>query len=859
MNSNALKNNPPRVRINGNRLVVRDPNLFDGDRDAGARLLLERVFSLPETRTAVVQADRGLITIVLNPVGAPANFWKRFGLLLRQSREVPGLRDIRADRLPLRALSSGLPVRVTRAGQTLTTFKSRELSAERTRIAHPLLRLRDVRRRLLDLLSSTHGVREVRAAGLWASVIVAYDPGLIDRERILRVLDDSWALLIQGPPIAPAPRKLVVAGGLLTLSFTAQFFRPALLPWATGAVALYSLPNFFAAMRDMRRGRVGLPAMYTVSLAFLLWTGLPFASSAIATLSQLWPALANALAARSERRLFAEHHRRLTSAWLNDVTGRGTEVDLLDVRPGAIIRVLKGDYVPVDGTIVEGLATIDEHVLTGARGAVDRAVGDRVYAGSLVTGGTIAVKAARVGSATSGAAISRALPKGTLSTLPSSVEAERVANRNAKPALLAAGLLLLATRTLRLSQVAIRPDYATAPRLSTHLSALTAVAESLSGGALVRNPAALDRLFAADVIVFDDGAYFTRRAIRVSDVQSKDRAGAQEAVSLAFAALAHSDDPRAEALRLEAQRLGIPEVLAHDRHRIAGATIFRDEAGSLVSLATPAFALHQHIRSRSSSITDLLRAEAKLSYQDPEARTLVVARGQDIQGIIRFDRRGPRVVAQAMSALRAEIPEVRFIHLSSASQDEAEERASGIDLDAVFGGLAPLAKTDALRSLGSGTIWIGDGTDSSSLTTRSAATVSVSVAGIGALPQDLADIVLLRGDLNSLINVRHAAQGRLNRLRTDYRVVYFANVAAVAGGFTAGFGSLQAGLASNLGTAAVFLSRWQALRGLATRTEQIARARRVAAFQNLPDSVFDGSDSLFPVAPLAVRNRRGAR
>jgi hypothetical protein len=146
-----------------------------------------------------------------------------------------------------------------------------------------------------------------------------------------------------------------------------------------------------------------------------------------------------------------------------------------------------------------------------------------------------------------------------------------------------------------------------------------------------------------------------------------------------------------------------------------------------------------------------------------------------------------------------------------------------------------------------------------SLTTRSAAAVSVSVAGTGALPRDLADIVLLRGNLNSLVNVRRAAQDRLRRLRTDYRVVYFANLAAVAGGFTAGFGSLQAGLASNLGTAAVFLSRWRSLSALATRTEQIAHARRPAALQNIEVGHPGGDESPSPAVPFKARYQKGTR
>ena len=815
----------PKIRLIGNRLLVRDPAILGEENDVNARRFLERAFSLPEVRRAVIRRELGLIDLVLEPLADPSHVWRRLGALLRQPPTAKIAGAAPADRIPLNAPAAGLPVRVNRAGQGLTTFQVRDVSSGWLRIGHPLLRRRDVRGRVHTLLRSTYGVQEVRVAGLWASVLVVYDQRLIDADQLLRLLDDSWSFLLQGPPVAPPTKKLFIASALVALAFTGQFLRPALRPWATAAVALYSLPNAIRAIRDLRHGQIGVPAMASVSLGFLLWTGMPFASSIMATFAQLWPALANGLAARIEHRLFAEHHRRLAWARLASATDTEARVELADLRPGTTVWARKGDTIPVDGNVLEGLAAIDEHILTGARGAVDRTVGDKVFAGALVRDGAIAIRAERVGGATSVAALSRALPYGAVSGLPSSADAERVANRNAKPALVLAGLFLLATRTPRLSQVSIRPDYASAPRLSAHLSALRSVVESLEGGALIRSPSALDRLLTADVCIIDDGVDFTRRGVQVENVKSDSWTAGEEALALAAAALAGSDDPRGVALRRESERGRSSAASPRDHHRIAGATLFVDEGGSLVTVATPDFAL-RNLRAPPSDVLNLLRAEAGAIGSDPATRALAVARGRDILGVIRFNSSGPILAAGAISALRRQMPNVRFVHLSSATQDVAETRTDLLGLDAVFGGLDSLAKVDALRSISSHAIWVGDGGDSKSAPVRAAAAVSVSAAGIGALSNDTADIVLLRGDLTSLLVARRSAEHRLARLKDDYRVVYVANLAALAGGVAAGFGSLRAGLTSNLGSAAVFLSHWRSLNRLAARAESEAGASR---------------------------------
>jgi cation transport ATPase len=818
----------PQVRFDGSRLTLRSPALFSGG-DSPARRLIELSFVLAEVRSVVVRRERGQITIELTSFADPEAVWRRLGAALRGSERTEAAPAGRAARLDLAGPVPGLPVRIARAGNVLTTFRARQLSDEHLRIGHPALRQRHVRSRFEDLLRSIHGVLAVRFLGLAASALVVYDPEVIDAEQVLSLLENAWPELVGGPPLLPSPKKLFVVGGLLGLSFVAQFFVPALLPWAMAGMILYNLPNVLAAMLDLSRGRVGLHALYTAGLGFLIWAGLPFHSSIMATLTQIWPALANRLASTSERSLFAEHRRRLAWARLSDA-GRGEIiVGVHDLRPGANVVVRAGDYLPADGVVVEGQAAVDEDILTGARGAADKIAGDRVYAGAFVRDGALTLRVERHSAATAAAALAHILPQGRLRGLPSSVEVERIANRNAKPALAVAAVLLLATRTPRLAQVVIRPDYATAPRLSAHLSALTALADSLAKGALIRHPAALDRLLAAEVFIFDDALDFSARAVEIARISAVTRAAAEDALTLAAAALAGRDDPRALALERELSEGGDAVTAAHGRRQSAGETAIRDDAGVLVSVATPDHALRENFVAPSGALGDLIETLAANPAAEPALRPLVVARDRKILGIVQFAAKGERHYAGFVSALRAKKPEARFVHISSARQDRAEAHGEGLGFDAVFGGLTAQAKMLTLRSLGMRAAWIGRGDDPETAPVRAASSVSISLSGLDGLPRDEADIVLLRDDVRALLALRGAAEAHVLRLKSDYRTVYLANLLAVAGGFAAGFGSLQAGLTSNLGSAAVFLGRWRGLVNLAARAERIAEARRRAA------------------------------
>lgn len=811
-------------RLGADRLSLKVHHLFD-DGDLTARKLIARAFALPEVRSVVVRKEQGTVRIELRDSVDSARVWQRLSQLLRDKAfdEAPLLEPVSA--LDFRAPVPGNEIRISRAGNVLTTFRVRLLDSTQVRLAHPLLRRRDIFYRVREMLASVHGVSEVRGSPLSGRVLVDYDPELLEVDQLLRLLDSSWARFLAGFLPPPLPRKLAIAGSLLAFSAAAQFFNPALLPWAMAAVVVYSSPNLFAALADLVRGRVGLPALYSAGLGLLLWSWLPFASSVVATLYQAWPTLERRLAAGIERRLFAEQRRQLVWARLVSPDTNETIVDVSRLHPGAIVAARAGDYLPADGAVVAGLAAVEEHALLGGRRVTDKITGDTVYAGCYVRDGAITVRVERAGAKTVFSQLAEVLPHGSLTGLGSSAEAERIANRNAKPALALGAAALLITRTPRLAQVIIRPDYVTAPRLSSHLSALAGLAECLRGGVLLRNPAVLERLVAPNLYIFDDGTDFSKRDIAVAGVRAWDRAAARETLALATAAFHDSDDPRAPALSRETRRRKIERPSISGRKRLAGAVRFLDEAGSLVTIATLDHLHWSGLTGAIAAVAALPSSPLEPAKADGTPRPLIILRGRELLGTVSFARRGAAQVASAVSLLRSRNPEIRFVHLSSLPQEAAEERAADVRFDAVFGNLSPSGKAEAIKSLGSRSIWIGDGTDPACAMARLASDVSVSVSKLDRFQREQADIALLCGDLKSLVVALEAADHHLKRLRADYRTVYFANGTALLGGFLAGFGSLRAGLVSNLGTAAVFLARWRALEEIAKEFSRRSHSR----------------------------------
>jgi potassium-transporting ATPase ATP-binding subunit len=113
------------------------------------------------------------------------------------------------------------------------------------------------------------------------------------------------------------------------------------------------------------------PAWFTFTVAIWLWLTVVFANLAEALAEGRGKAQADALRAT----------RAETVARLRD----GRELPAAELQPGDVVVVEAGEVIPGDGTVIEGIASVDESAITGESAPVIReAGGDR----SAVTGGT---------------------------------------------------------------------------------------------------------------------------------------------------------------------------------------------------------------------------------------------------------------------------------------------------------------------------------------------------------------------------------------------------------------------------------------------------------------------------------------
>jgi Cu2+-exporting ATPase len=188
------------------------------------------------------------------------------------------------------------------------------------------------------------------------------------------------------------------------------------------------------------------------------------------------------------------------------------------VQIGETVVVYPGESIPVDGTVWQGEAVIDQQQLTGESLPIVARKGTLVYASTLVRSGQIRLTCERVGQQTRAAASIELLQKAPVHDTRMANYAANLADRLILPSLGLASLIFLTTRDAARAAAILTLDFVTGIRVSLPTAFLGALNHTTRHGVLVRSGRTLELLADIDTIVFDKTGTLTQNVMSVSQI-----------------------------------------------------------------------------------------------------------------------------------------------------------------------------------------------------------------------------------------------------------------------------------------------------------------------------------------------------
>ncbi|MBQ4550592.1 MAG: heavy metal translocating P-type ATPase [Oscillospiraceae bacterium] len=235
--------------------------------------------------------------------------------------------------------------------------------------------------------------------------------------------------------------------------------------------------------------------------------------------------------------------------------GVETEIPADQVRVGDTVIVKSGGRISVDGTVIEGRASVDQSALTGESVPVEKEIGDTVAAATILTNGYLELRADKVGEDTTLSQVIRLVEEAGGSKAPIARLADKIAGVFVPVvmtiAAIAFGVWMLAGQTLEFSlTTAIAVLVISCPcalGLATPVAIMVGTGQGAKMGVLFKNAEALENLHRGQTILLDKTGTLTTGKPQVTDVLPGD---ATEFVLLrtAVALEARSEHPFAKAI-----------------------------------------------------------------------------------------------------------------------------------------------------------------------------------------------------------------------------------------------------------------------------------------------------------------------
>jgi len=444
-----------------------------------------------------------------------------------------------------------------------------------------------------------------------------------------------------------------------------------------------------------------------------------------------------ALAALAE--LIPDTAERLTTA--------GTEtVTLAALMVGDIVLVRPGGRVPVDGTVTEGQADVDESMITGESRAVAKEPGDRVIAGTVAAGASLRVRVDATGDQTALSGIMRMVAAAQASSSRTQALADRAAALLFYVALAAGSITLVAWWLLGYPEEAlVRAStvlvIACPHALGLAIPLVIAISTSLGArnGLLVKDRIALERARELEVVIFDKTGTLTRGEPVLARVAAADGVEETELLALTAAVEADSEHPLAGAVVRGVRERGITVPTATGFEALPGRGARARVATSRVEVGGPRL------------LTDL-----GLIFP-PELETATDAWAQDGVTVLAVVRDGSVIGALAIEdEVRSESKQaieelhamgLRVAMITGDSQAVADSVARRLGIDQVAAQVLPADKATAVARFQAGgrrVAMIGDGVnDAPALAT---ADVGIAIGAGTDVAVESAGIVLVRSD-----------------------------------------------------------------------------------------------------------------
>ena len=454
--------------------------------------------------------------------------------------------------------------------------------------------------------------------------------------------------------------------------------------------------------------------------------------------------------------------------------GKEEMVEAEDIEKGDILRILPGETIPADGTIIKGETSVDQAIMTGESIPVDKTTGDSVFCGTINRFGSIDITATNVGENSSLQKLIRMVEEAEEKQAPMQRIADKAASYLVPAALLIAIASYIATGNIVTAVTVLVVFCPCALVLATPTAIMAAIGQATKHGVIIKSGEALEKMGKVDTIAFDKTGTLTYGRLEVSDVIVIDSDMQEdEFLSLVASAESRSEHPLGKAIVEGARTRKIEIRESEDFKMLSGRGIEAVVDSESILCGSERFIRENEINIGEKALHALekFRSEGKASI-------LVAVKGRVI-GIVALSdviKEDAKNMVSKLSAMNT-----KTVLLTGDNKKTAAYFASKIGIVEVRAELLPEEKVEnieAIRKAGHRVCMIGDGVNDAPA--LKSADVSVAMGSMGSdIAIEAADIALMSDDISKIPYLKKLSNATIKTIKASITLSMCINAVAI--------------------------------------------------------------------------------
>lgn len=562
----------------------------------------------------------------------------------------------------------------------------------------------------------------------------------------------------------------------LIMTITLRYFRKIFYPLPLRIALAYikSIKYILKALKSLAKGQLNVSVLDAVAIAVSLIRGDFETASSVMFLLKIGEILEEWTHKKSVSDLANTMSLGIEKVWLKNRNDEEVLVSTNKVNVGDKIVLRTSNMIPLDGEVIDGGVTVNQSAITGESVAVNKTVGSRVYAGTVVESGECIIKVTQINGQGKYDRIVKMIEDSE--KLKSSLEskASDLADRLVPFSLFGTIFTYAITRNVTKALSILMVDYSCALKLTMPVAVLSAINECSNYNATVKGGKYLEALSKANVIVFDKTGTLTNAQPKVADIITFGNNDKAEMLRLAACLEEHFPHSVANAVVSEAKSRGLDHAEQHSKVEY----IVAHGISSLVGDEKVVIGSY-HFVFEDENCTVPQDEQDKFNTIPNEYSHLYMAINRTLVAVICIEDPIKDNVKQTLDDLRANGID-KIVMMTGDSERTAKAVAEKLGIDEYHAEVMPEDKAmfiEKMQTDGNSVIMVGDGINDSPALSK--ADVGIAISSGAAIAREIADITVSSDDLNSLVTLKEISNLLMARIRSNYRSIMSFNTTLI--------------------------------------------------------------------------------